>query len=237
MLILAVDTSTREYSLAVLRGQTVLAEISNSSDEPYSSRLFSDLEILLGQAGLALNQIELFAVAAGPGSFTGLRVGLAAVKAWAEAYNKPVAPVSGLEAVAAQIARAQAQGTILAPVVDARRGQIYGGVYRCEGSADSALTLLGQEVVEGAEEFVAMVTKQSNGASPVFVSPTPEVIRPALELSVLSAARVEKVSHVLAPVIGRLGHYRALRGEVVDALNLDANYVRRTDAELHWKVS
>src|ERR1041385_4917396 len=99
MLILAVDTSGRQASLAVLKDLEVLSSTGGLSQEPYASRLFGDLQRVLGEADVQLSQIELFAVGTGPGAFTGLRVGLAAVKGWAEAFNRPIAAVSGLEAV------------------------------------------------------------------------------------------------------------------------------------------
>ena len=91
MLILAVDTSTRTGSAAVLRDSEILAEVSGYEETPYSTRLFRDVALLEERSNFRLNQIDLFAVAAGPGSFTGLRIGLTAVKAWAEVHAKPIA--------------------------------------------------------------------------------------------------------------------------------------------------
>src|SRR6202142_4622558 len=102
MLILAIDTSTRAGSVALLGDRQVLAEISSREETPYSTRLFRDLELLQSRAPFRMDQIDVFAVAAGPGSFTGLRVGLTAVKGWAEVHRKPIAAISGLEAIAAE---------------------------------------------------------------------------------------------------------------------------------------
>ncbi len=102
VLTLALDTSSPAGSLAVLRDEKVIGTVSTWTDEIYSSRMFRHLDFLLKDLSLRLEEFDLFAVAAGPGSFTGLRVGLAAVKGWAEVYGKPIAAVSGLEAIAAQ---------------------------------------------------------------------------------------------------------------------------------------
>ena len=102
VLVLALDTSSPSGSLAVLRDEKVIGVVSTATGEVYSSRMFRELEFLLGELSLRMEEFELFAVAAGPGSFTGLRVGLAAVKGWAEVYRKPIAAVSALEAVAVQ---------------------------------------------------------------------------------------------------------------------------------------
>lgn len=229
MLILALDTSTHVGSLAILRDTRVVGEVSTCIPETYSSRLFRHLEFLLRELALDLRQVDLFAVSAGPGSFTGLRVGLTAVKGWAEVYNKPIAAVSALEAVAAQ---AKAPEPILVPVIDARRGQIYGGIYDRRGGS---LVRRNDEVVMTPGEFLEILTGQLEGSAGAFVSPTPEVLSGALEQTVFPGASIEPVSAVLAPVIGQLGFARAERGDLVDALTLDANYVRRSDAELLWK--
>jgi tRNA threonylcarbamoyladenosine biosynthesis protein TsaB len=228
MLSLAVDTSTQSGSLAVLREERLLGLIGTSTEETYSSRLFRHLRFLLEELRLALDQFDLFSVAAGPGSFTGLRVGLAAVKGWAEAYGKPVAAVSVLEAVAAQ---ATTQAPLLISVVDARRGQLFGAVYERRG-AD--LALRGEEVVLAPEEFFASLAGLV-GQEAAVVSPTPSIVADALEGSPFRGLPVESVSSLLAGTIGRLGYRRAARGESSDALGLDANYVRRPDAEVKWK--
>src|SRR6202030_518450 len=133
MLILAIDTSTRTGSAAILRDSEVLAEISGYDEAPYSSRLFRDIALLQDRTNCRMDQIDIFAVAAGPGSFTGLRVGLTAVKAWAEVFRKPTAAISCLEAVAVQSVSAL---PFVVPIFDARRGQVYAGVYKRVDSAE-----------------------------------------------------------------------------------------------------
>ena len=238
VLILALDTSSSSGSLAVLRDQTVLSCVSSASGEIYSSRVFRQLESLLKQTSFDLSDFDLFGVVAGPGSFTGLRVGLAAVKGWAEVYNKPVAAISALEAVAAQ---SHSLGPLLVPVLDARRGQIYFGFYRrCDSSENSSLALDGAECVMTREEFVQFLRTRCGASGAVIVTPEPALISTALaELQTRadSGARIsiEPVSAILAPHVGRLALACAERGELTDALSLDANYVRRSDAELHLK--
>ena len=102
MLILAVDTSTRAGSVAVLREGRLLGVRASCATEPHASGLFVDLQSLLDELGISIATFDLFAVASGPGSFTGLRIGLTAAKAWAEAFNRPVVAVSSLDAIALQ---------------------------------------------------------------------------------------------------------------------------------------
>src|ERR1700724_2077752 len=191
MLILAIDTSTRAGSIALLRDRQVLAEISAREETPYSTRLFRDLDLLQFRAQFRMAQIDVFAVAAGPGSFTGLRVGLTAVKGWAEVHRKPIATISGLEAIAAQ---GNINEEFVNPFLDARRGHVFGSTYRRSLGQANVLQLVGEEAI-------------------------------------LPGARIEQVSTSLAPAIGHLGFDRANRGDLVDALGLDANYIRRSGAE------
>jgi tRNA threonylcarbamoyladenosine biosynthesis protein TsaB len=243
VIILALDTSSPAGSLAVLHDEKHRAVISTSTDEIYSSRMFRHLEFLLRELSLDLGDIDLFAAAAGPGSFTGLRVGLAAVKGWAEVYGKPIAPVSGLEAIAAQShSGASSSTSLLAPVLDARRGQIYSGLYRRKaGNSALALSLEGEERVMTPDEFSELLAGVDGATDIAIVAAAPGLVAEAVSRyeTMHPAARkirVEEVLPVLAPWIGRIGYLRAQSGEVVDALTLDANYIRRSDAELQWKM-
>jgi tRNA threonylcarbamoyladenosine biosynthesis protein TsaB len=236
MLILALDTSSAPGSLALLRDTTILTQRVSSSKEPYSVGLLRDTKQLLDDARISLEEIDLFAVDAGPGSFTGLRVGLTTVKAWAEVWRRPIAPVSGLEAMAAQVLRSAAPGSVVASAMDARRGQMFGAVFRRRGDDPGVLDRVGEEILATADEFLqSLRSRFGDGCGLGIACISPEVIQPALERHGLGCCRVEVVSSVLAPLIGELGYAKALRGEVVDALRLDANYIRRPDAEMNWK--
>ena len=229
MLTLSVDTSSRVGSLAVLKDQAILGVVSTSSDEAYSARMFRQVEFLLAELGIGLPAIDLYAVIAGPGSFTGLRVGLSAVKGWAEVYQRPIAPVSGLEAVASE---APVQAGLMASILDARRGQIYGALHsRSGGRIETRIS----DLVSAPEEFLTVLRESVSPSDVVFASPSPEIMHGALAGSVFASCTLLRVSSVLAPAAGLLGIERAARGEVVTALELDANYVRRTDAEMHLK--
>ena len=243
MLILSLDTSSLSGSVAILRDDLTLGVISTRADENYSSRMFRHLEFLLSDLSLKLDDFDVFAVSAGPGSFTGLRVGLTAAKGWAEVYRKPVVGVSALAAVAFQAAGGSA---VLVPALDARRGQVYFGVYQ---TTAKGLALDGEEFVVTPEEFAeklgALAHSRDGGpdggkSGGVFTIVTPDasvaelVSRLTPQFST-EFAGLDIVSSVLAPSIGRIAHARALRGDVSDALALDANYVRRTDAEMKWK--
>jgi tRNA threonylcarbamoyladenosine biosynthesis protein TsaB len=238
MFILAIDTSTRNGSVALLRDDLVLAEVSGGEETPYSSRLFSDLKILQADVPFELSQIDVFAVVSGPGSFTGLRIGLTAVKAWAEIHGKPIAAISALEAIATQSEVADrgtpAENRILAPFFDARRGQLFGCLYRPGPMDESGLELVREESILSPEEFMEMVKGSHGLGQPTIVSTVPHLLPASLIQEFLPGVQVEGVSVALAPAVGRLGFGRAKRGDLLDALRLDANYVRRSDAEAAW---
>jgi tRNA threonylcarbamoyladenosine biosynthesis protein TsaB len=234
VLILSLDTSSPAGSIAILRDENILGEISTSTQEAYSTRIFRHLDFLLRELSLTLDSFDLFAVAAGPGSFTGLRVGLTAAKAWAEAYGKPVAAVSALEAIAAQ---SHSSARVLVPVLDARRGEVYFGFYRRgDGGEGVELALEGDECSASPAEFFNALNARGDAANAFIVTSTPELLAAAaLSRSEKASPRIERVSSVLAPEIGRIGLRHARSGKVFDALTLDANYVRRSDAEVQWK--
>src|SRR5262249_9336271 len=104
MLILSLDTTTRAGSAAVLRGRTVVGEIVGDPERTHGERLPVDLRRVLDVSSVSLSAIDLFAVVAGPGSFTGLRVGIATIQGLAMAAGRNVVPVSALEALARSVA-------------------------------------------------------------------------------------------------------------------------------------
>jgi tRNA threonylcarbamoyladenosine biosynthesis protein TsaB len=129
MRILAVDTSSERGSVCIAEDGEVLGEVRLRSSVQHSDRLFRSIDFLFRYTAFGLKDIDLFAAARGPGSFTGLRVGLAAMEAFSAAHAKPAAGVSTLEAIAWRCGGAG----LIASVIDARRGEIYAGLYRCTG--------------------------------------------------------------------------------------------------------
>jgi tRNA threonylcarbamoyladenosine biosynthesis protein TsaB len=206
--LLAIDT-TREFgSLALARGEAVIEELSLHEPSGFAHVLYSHLDALLRRNQIRLDAIDCFAAASGPGSFTGVRVGLACIKGLAEALGKPAFAVSSLQALSCFGA-----APLRAPLLDARRGELYGAVY------DEAATLVMPEVVAKLDAWL----------------PT---LPPAVEFVAL--APISDLRSTLAPAaqagaIARLAARRFFRGEASDPALLDANYVRRSDAELFWK--
>jgi len=125
--VLAVETSTLTGSVALLEDRRLRGEVTLSVSVQHAERLLPAISRLLGDAGERLEEIGLFAVAVGPGSFTGLRVGVSAVQGLSLACGKPAVGVSSLQALA--LNGSYFSGTII-PLLDARRGEVYAGAYQ-----------------------------------------------------------------------------------------------------------
>jgi tRNA threonylcarbamoyladenosine biosynthesis protein TsaB len=130
MKVLAVDTTTERESVAMVEGGVVLGEVRLRRVDTHSRRLLPAVEFLLGGLGLAPGDVEGYAVTCGPGSFTGLRVGLSTVQGLALASGRPCLGVSALDVIAARIRGA---APVLVAWVDAYRGEVYGGLYDAAG--------------------------------------------------------------------------------------------------------
>lgn len=229
MWLLAVDTSSKDASVALLRDDRLVALVAPLSEEQHSVQLFRNIEQALAEASIGLPDLDLYAVASGPGAFTALRVGLTVVKGLAEMHSKPVVPVSVLEAVAGS---ARAEG-LLVSLVDAYRAQVFGALYEKQKGEPR---LQGRERVLTLPEFLAALAGEGvKPADCAVVGPRLDRWTAALAASPFVASRRESISPVLAEAVARRAQVKYARGEAVDALHLEANYVRRSDAELLWK--
>jgi tRNA threonylcarbamoyladenosine biosynthesis protein TsaB len=231
VIVLAIDTCDSRGSVAVLRDTVVLKVVMHESEEDYSSWLLPAVQECLKGGGLQMGLVDAYAAAAGPGSFTGVRVGLTSVKAWAEVYGKRIAAVSRLEALAAEASEGTAW---VAAFFNAQRGQVFGAVYQRKGTG---LARSSDEMVIAPGKFVEASAELAQGEKISWVSMDPECVsaEQAWKAREMRGERIERVSTVRAPMIGRIGLAALAEGRFTDALALDANYVRRSDAEIFWK--
>ena len=211
-LVLAIDTTRESGSLALVRGPETIEEIALRAPTGFAHVLYGELAALLERNGVELRSIDCFAAASGPGSFTGVRVGLACVKGLAETAGKPAVAVSNLRALASFGA-----ARLRAVLIDARRGELYGAVY------DSSLCLVVPEMVASLDVFL----KSLPAGDVEFIATDFSSFQPAIQGTIAPAA--------LAAAIGRLAGEQFQAGNASDPAALDANYVRRSDAELFWK--
>ena len=139
MLILALDSTAVAASVAICRDTRALAAFHLNNGNTHSETLLPMVEAALKVTGHSIDDIDLFAVSNGPGSFTGVRIGAATVKGLAFGKDKPVLGVSTLEALAENALPAP-EGTLICPVMNARRGQLYNAIFRAEGERAVRLT-------------------------------------------------------------------------------------------------
>lgn len=220
MLIVAIDTSGRHGSVALCRGDANsfdVIQVVPLEGGTYSARLMPTIASLLEQNHFDKKNVDGFVVVSGPGSFTGLRVGLATVKGLCEVLQTPLAMVSMLEAVAAVRGLS---GQNVTAVLDAGRGEVYVGEYEVASGAAK----LGREHIAKLADFAEEAKKIASE----LLTPDPSV------LDHLQAANVNvrAVDPVQAGEIGRTGLRKLLAGEVADVASVDVNYIRRSDAEI-----
>jgi tRNA threonylcarbamoyladenosine biosynthesis protein TsaB len=219
MLILGIDTSGRSGSLALTRATAKAFEVLEVvflAGGTYSARFIPELSALLARHSFGKRDLEAFAVVSGPGSFTGLRVGLSAAKGLAEILRRPVAAVSMLEAIAAH---SGPNGRAIA-ALDAGRHEIYVGEYEITGGRRALLS----ESLLSKTQFCALLQAQ----------PAAELITPDTGIPSLVPAHlhVKQIEWPHAGEIARLGYDKIQAGQIVPPEALEANYIRRSDAEI-----
>ena len=222
MLLLAADTSGKHGSIALVRGDTeslAVLEVVPLTGGTFSAQLVPHIAELLGRHGVSKRDLNGFVVTSGPGSFTGLRVGLAAIKGLAEVLNKPIVAISRLEVLAAS---ASVEGMVVA-ALDAGRGQVYAGGYEVA----TGQARLEQECLLNEEEFVALV----RGRSARVVTPDKLV----MDWGQKHGFEALLVEHPRSDALACIGVNKLLAGETVAPAELEANYIRRSDAEIFSK--
>jgi len=226
-LILAIDTTHEFGSLALVSDDDLVDEILLHAPAGFGQVLYTQLGQLLARHGVTPATIDCFAAASGPGSFTGVRIGLACIKGLAEAVGKPAVAVGNLQAMAAF-----GTAPLRAVVMDARRGEVYGAVY------DEAGRVVSPEVVAPFPAWLKSLPETLPASLPgalEFVSTDFTPFRASMAGTRFEDAAVVTAPRALAAAIARIAAARWLRGEACDPAALDANYVRRPDAELLWK--
>jgi tRNA threonylcarbamoyladenosine biosynthesis protein TsaB len=211
--ILSIDTTSEFGSIALTDRDRVIEEVLLHSPDGFGHILFPQIEKLLARHRVSVNQMDCFAAANGPGSFTGVRMGLAAAKGLGEADGKPVIAISNLRIVASF-----GSAPLRAAVLDARRGEVYGAVYNQK---------LEPVIEEAVMKFPAWL-KTLPEAGFEFVSTDFAPFRSSVNahVTVVTAPRA------LAAAIGRISWAELEAGCACDPAEIDANYIRRSDAEL-----
>jgi tRNA threonylcarbamoyladenosine biosynthesis protein TsaB len=227
MNLLAIETSTRTTSVAVLAGDgRILASHAGHADT-HSEQLLPLIAQVLAQAAIAPRALDAVAVGVGPGSFTGLRIGVAAAKGVAFAADRPLWVVSSLAALALDLAACSA-ADVLVPILDARRGELFAGCYR---RTDTGIAELAPDQVIVPAELAAMVARLAPG-DPHIALGGDGVAAHSDRLG--SAAAWVVVDGPTTPTAGSIGRL-ALAGARADVLGHGApRYIRPAEAEVKY---
>lgn len=224
MNILAIDTASATGSVAVINGESLLAEITVARRETHSRRLMDMVDMALKMAGLALEQVDGFAFTKGPGSFTGLRIGLGAIKGLAVITGKPLVGVSALEVLAIQ---SMDQTRLICPMMDARNNEVYCGRYRLSNRGIVPMSderaLPPEEAVAGLEEPCLLT---GDGA---------ERYRSLFEKRLEKHARFSDTAQgiIRASTVARLSLSRFQAGQTEDVRSVTPVYLRKSYAEMN----
>ena len=220
MLILTIDTSHKNGTVSLAcgdKGSCIVLETANVDGGTFSAQLVPQVAVLLAKHKYLKKDINIIAAVTGPGSFTGLRIGLAAVKALAEALGKPIVPVSVLEAIVA--VSIQAGEHPLFAAMDAGRSEVYVGEYR-RGKAESQGST---EYLCGREELILRLSEMD--PAPLVVTPDASVA----EALTAGGAHVEVVRYPGSEAVAGIAYLKFLAGKSISVDELEANYVRRDE--------
>ena len=223
MRILAVDTTTLSGSAALLEDARLMGEVTCESPATHSARLLRAIDHLLRAADLAIEDIGGFAVAAGPGSFTGIRIGLSTVKSLAFASGKPVAAVSTLGALALKLVHPQVR--LICPILDAKKGEIYSALF--ESFRGRQVEIIPQRAYAPDDLFARLPSHRVIH----FIGSGLSVFRDRLMPYIKDRGRFPSRTAFIAHEVGVLGFEELKQGRGVPAGRLEPIYFRRSQAE------
>jgi tRNA threonylcarbamoyladenosine biosynthesis protein TsaB len=223
MLILAVDTTSDHGSIALLENSNVLAEVNCVSALTHSERLLPSVDLILLQRGLTIKDVDAFAVAAGPGSFTGIRIGLSTIKSFSLASEKPIAPVSTLKALALKLKLPH--NRLLCPLLDARKGEIYAALFEVRKGQ------LAEVVPQGVYSPDRFFTRLPLHRIVSFIGNGVFIWKDKIFEYFKDKARFSSRSLFIAHEVGLLGYDLLRKGKGLDLREVKPLYFRRSQAE------
>ncbi|MGB8953104.1 MAG: tRNA (adenosine(37)-N6)-threonylcarbamoyltransferase complex dimerization subunit type 1 TsaB [Candidatus Aminicenantales bacterium] len=223
MRILAVDTTTETGSVALLENTRLLSEVNLDSPLTHSGRLLQSVHFLLQANAVTIQQVDGFAVAAGPGSFTGIRIGLSTVKSFSFASEKPVAPVSTLKGLAWKLRDSGSR--LLCPVMDAKKGEIYASLFEVKGGRLTEL------ISQGAYSPDHFLSRLPAHRIILFIGSGVQPYKSRILDYLKDKARLASRSTFIAHEVGLLGYEILNKQEGVLSSALEPFYFRKSQAE------
>jgi tRNA threonylcarbamoyladenosine biosynthesis protein TsaB len=211
--------------VAIITEESLLAEFTLNAKTTHAERLLTSFDHAVQSVSLTIRDIDRIAVASGPGSFTGLRIGVTTAKSLAYSIQKPVVGVSSLDALASQFLLSE---MLICPILDARKKEVYTAFYRNTGAHVQRLS---DYAVIAPEKLLQEITEPvlflGDGVSPY---------RKQIETTLREYARFADAAHLLprASLVAKLGCDRLLASKHDDCFALTPFYLRKSDAEIHW---
>ncbi len=225
--VLGIDTATIMGSIGLIDDDAVIAEYSLNIKATHSERLMPAADKLLKDAGIELKDIDGFAVSIGPGSFTGLRIGLATVKGFAMGYNKPIAAVSTLEALAFNLAFAEYQ---VCPILDARKNGVYTALFKSDRKGGM------KRIAQDRAADINAVLNELNDDT-IFLGDAVSLYRDIICNKLKDKAHFASKTRNMpsGASVAELGLLKLHKGIIEDVSNLTPFYIRRSEAEINFE--
>lgn len=230
MKLLGIETSTRTGSVAIVEGEEIIAEYTLNIKETHTARLMPAIDHILKDAHLTIHQMDAVAVSLGPGSFTGLRIGLATAKGLCLALCKPLIGIPTLDALAHNIC---CTSHIICPLLDARKGEVYAALYRYQSPTTShGLQKLTNDLVLPLDELLSKID-----APAIFLGDVLDSYRNLIEGKLREKASFAPpyLNLPRAANVAILGLRKLKSGEKIDLQKIEPLYVRRPEAEVKWE--
>jgi len=228
MLTLAIDTSTPVGGISLYGSDSGLrGEVRLGIRQTHSEQIMKAVDFLLKSSKTGIDEIDFYTIAIGPGSFTGLRVGLSTVKGLSFATDRPIAAVSTLEAFASSLAFTK---KLICPLLDARKKEVYGGLFRWTGDG---LRKIVPEAALDIRSILALINEET-----VFAGSGAVLYKDVIMKALGENARFphEGLMHPLPSALAAAGLHKAERSEFSDPVTLTPVYLRRSEAELKTKT-
>jgi len=227
MKVLALETATLAGSIAVVDDvEGMIGEVGVNVKIAHAERLMPAIEWLLNACNISIKEIDVFAISIGPGSFTGLRIGLTTVKGFAFATNKPVVPVPTLDAFALTMPFSR---HLVCPMLDARKNEVYAALYKWE---NNSCTKIMPEISTKPEDLLEKISEPV-----IFTGDGSKIYKDLILDTLKSKAFFAPLSNMSpsASTVAEIAIQKTGQGSTADPVSLVPFYIRKSEAEIRWK--
>jgi len=228
MKILSIDTATQAASCAVIEDDKLLGEITYNYKKQHSVILMTIIDTLLKNVNTSIDDIDGFVVSKGPGSFTGLRIGMSTIKGLSQGTNKPFVGISSLDALAYNLAYTDG---IICPILNALRGNVYTALYVFNGVRLEKLT---EYLLISIDELFALIKEYNKPVT--FIGDGISIFKENIENSLLDVKLAPTHLNIArAAALGELGLKKLLKGDFDDLFTSAPTYIRKSQAEREYE--